>query len=197
VSRNKCEECRRPQEICLCPWVETVSNDFPLLVLRHKSEAKESLNTAALLELCLKSFMMIDGEVFEPDIIPEDCSPIILFPSEGAQPLESLIDQGVPDNALFILIDGTWKKARKILYMNPWLTELPAILLPPVKSRYILRKKHDDGSSTLEAAAALMSSLDNDAEKYRPLYALLDRMQQFQIERMPPGLFEKHFQDRL
>ncbi|HMW46854.1 MAG TPA: tRNA-uridine aminocarboxypropyltransferase, partial [Cellvibrionaceae bacterium] len=63
-----------------------------------------------------------------------------------------------------ILLDGTWKQARKMFNRTAWLAGLPSVRLPLSASRYALRKAAHDGClSTAEAAIGLLDCLDMPA----------------------------------
>ena len=198
MKRRKCEKCGRAQKVCLCSWLTEIDNRHAVLVLRHKSEVKHALNTVEILKNCLTNITVLDGEVFDEEkcLLP-GFIPILLFPGEDAQKLEELPGQNEKVRYLFIVIDGTWKKARKIIYLNSFLQKLPKVELTLDKSRYILRKKAPEGFSTLEAVAGLLGQLEGDEEKFKPLYKALDQMMQFQIEAMGKEVFERHFSGRL
>ena len=83
-----------------------------------------------------------------------------------------------------------------MLYLNPWLDDLPKVSLPSMKSSYILRKKSPEGFSTLEAVVGLLCHSDPVKDKYSPLLAAMNQMMQFQIDRMGEEIFQKHFGSR-
>jgi DTW domain-containing protein YfiP len=70
-----------------------------------------------------------------------------------------------------IVLDGTWRKSRKMLYLNPLLQKLPRLPLrdtPP--SQYRIRKAHKpDQLSTLEATCYALMQLEGNNEKYTAL----------------------------
>jgi DTW domain-containing protein len=72
-----------------------------------------------------------------------------------------------------VVLDGTWRKSRKMLHRNPLLQGLPRLSLtdaPP--SGYAIRKAHNPGQlSTLEATCAALVRLEKDAERFEPLLA--------------------------
>jgi DTW domain-containing protein YfiP len=74
------------------------------------------------------------------------------------------------------VLDGTWRKSRKMLYLNPLLQQLPRLPLrntPP--SHYLIRKAHaPDQLSTLEASCYALMQLENDRARYHPLIAAFD-----------------------
>lgn len=83
-----------------------------------------------------------------------------------------------------IVLDGTWKKARKILYLNPVLASLPRLAMTAEwTSNYQIRKqKNAQSFSTIEAVGLALSQLEQDSVKYQPLFSLLEALNQ-QFER--------------
>ena len=81
-----------------------------------------------------------------------------------------------PAQLRLVVLDGTWRKSRKMLYANPLLQALPRIglqNLPP--SRYAMRKAHrPDQLSTLEATCAALAQLEGNAEKFQPVLNAFD-----------------------
>lgn len=70
-----------------------------------------------------------------------------------------------------VVLDGTWRKSRKMLHRNPLLVALPRLSLPdPAPSRYQIRKAHRPQQlSTLEAARHALVHLEGNAEGFEPL----------------------------
>jgi DTW domain-containing protein YfiP len=58
-----------------------------------------------------------------------------------------------PARVQLVVLDGTWRKSRKMLHLNPLLRRLPRLSLEDVPaSNYLIRKAHKVGQlSTLEA----------------------------------------------
>jgi len=82
------------------------------------------------------------------------------------------------------VLDGTWRKSRKMLYCNPLLQRLPRLPLQglPV-SRYRIRKAHRANQlSTLEATCAALTHLERDPERFAPLLAAFDGFVAQQLE---------------
>ena len=75
-----------------------------------------------------------------------------------------------------VVLDGTWRKSRKMLQRNPLLQALPRLSLQPLApSRYSVRKAHQPHQrSTLEAACAALAQLESDSDKFSPLLAAFD-----------------------
>lgn len=75
-----------------------------------------------------------------------------------------------------IVLDGTWRKSRKMLARNPLLQRLPRLALHnPPTSHYTIRKAHRlDQLSTFEASCLGLMQLENDIAKYQPLLSAFE-----------------------
>jgi len=164
-----------------------------VLILQHFSEANHALNTARLAVLGLCNAELRVGERFEDDCDAARPS-YLLFPGEDAIPLGSLADAAQP--VRLIVPDGTWRKARKILHVNPWLAELPRVALPEgLSSRYRLRKAPMPGAlSTIEAIVTALNLLESPSrfdELLRPFDALIEG----QIDAMGREVYQRNHAD--
>ena len=106
-----------------------------------------ALNTARLAALGLNNAELIVGEVFEdlPRLLNQPgYQARLLFPADDAQPLQAYAPSDEP--LLLVVPDGTWRKARKLLHLNPLLAALPRVTLAEGGvSRYRLRKAPGPG----------------------------------------------------
>lgn len=142
MSRPQCSRCLRPITHCLCPLIPSLDSRTRVLLLQHPSEVNHALNTARLAALGLNNAQLVVGEVFE-DLAtllnPPGYQARLLFPAEDAQPLQGYTPGDQP--LLLVVPDGTWRKARKLLHLNPLLSALPRVTLAEGGvSRYRLRK---------------------------------------------------------
>lgn len=71
-------------------------------------------------------------------------------------------------NILLIIIDGTWRKSRKILCENPYLQTLSRLILEELPAgQYNIRKaRNPHQRSTMEAASAALAQLEGDKAKF-------------------------------
>ncbi len=204
LKRETCPNCERPQAVCLCPYLTKIENDYPVCILRHKSEKKHALNTVQILEKSLTDIVVFDGENFDEhaefqQFLSDNCDKqfYMLYPDENAVQVEALKKEN-PKDLAFIILDGTWRKTRLIKYLTRSLDDIPAAALPmDVKSQYILRKGPEGGVSTLEATAILLQQLEGNSAKYQPLYDAFKQMIDMQIERMGRETFEKNYRVRI
>lgn len=81
-----------------------------------------------------------------------------------------------PSQLRLIVLDGTWRKSRKMLCLNPALQQLPRLSLAPLQaSRYLIRQAHRPGQlSTLEATCAALAQLETKGDQFEPLLKAFD-----------------------
>lgn len=81
-----------------------------------------------------------------------------------------------PSQLRLIVLDGTWRKSRKMLYLNPLLQRLPRLPLRDMPaSHYLIRKAHrPDHLSTLGATCAALTQLEGSVEQFQPLLTAFD-----------------------
>jgi len=195
MPRPRCERCQRPLDHCLCALIPSLDSRTRVVLLQHPSESTHALNTARLAALGLVNAELRVGEVFEDlgELLNRPgYRPVLLFPGEVAQVLTAYGD--VDDTPLLLIVpDGTWRKARKLLYLNPLLDALPKVTLAQVTpSRYRLRKAPEPGAlSTLEAVVQALNVLEQPAcfdALLRPFEALIEG----QIRAMGVETFERN-----
>jgi DTW domain-containing protein YfiP len=178
----------------LCALIPQLDSRTRVLILQHPSEVNHALNTARLAALGLINAQLVVGEVFE-DLSSRVNVPgyqaHLLFPGEGAKPAATMNASGLP--ILLVVPDGTWRKARKLLHLNPLLATLPRLMLdnaPP--SRYRLRKAPGpDALSTLEAIVHTLQALEPD-RSFDPLLRPFDALIEGQIEAMGLDTFQRN-----
>ncbi len=194
MSRSRCERCLRPTGHCLCPLIPQLSSRTRVLVLQHPSEANHALNTARLAALGLNNAELKVGEVFEDLAQLLECPGYqarLLFPADDAQPLQAYAPSQEP--MLLVVPDGTWRKARKLLHLNPLLAALPRVTLEaaPV-SRYRLRKAPGPGAlSTLEAIVEALQALEAPTS-FEPLLRPFDALIEGQIAAMGTETYQRN-----
>ncbi|QRY78835.1 DTW domain-containing protein [Pseudomonas sp. PDNC002] len=178
MSRARCPRCERPLKHCLCGLIPHVDNRTRVLILQHPSEVGHALNTARLAVLGLANAELKVGEDFSGlELAAWDAW--LLFPGESALGLVEVAARPVDKPRLLVVPDGTWRKARKLLHLNPSLAALPRVVLPEgLTSRYRLRKAPAEGAlSTIEAVVHALDVLDapqSHADLLRPFDALIE-----------------------
>lgn len=199
AKRSLCEHCLKASTACICHTIKSIDNVHHLHILQHPSEEKKAIGTARILKLSLSKVQLSIGEVFDADDFDLNNS-YLLFPSDDALPAEQLTEKGkINVNSTFILLDGSWKKAYKLLMSNPFLQALPKLSINvDAKSNYRLRKSpREDGLSTVEAGYYLLSQLEHDSDKFVPLLKSFEYMIDYQIAQIPPEIYQSHYLDKL
>ena len=196
--RPSCLHCLRPQNACICQWVRPTAHEAEVLILQHPLEVNEAKGTARLLHMSLSRSRLVTGETFadaqlhallndpfdgkkQPEAV---CRSVLLYPEAAqdtaagiapAPPLDPAWLQE-PARLRLVLLDGTWRKSRKMLHLNPLLQQLPRLALAQLPaSRYRIRKARQlHQLSTLEACCAALAQLENDAQRFDPLLNAFD-----------------------
>ena len=184
LKRAVCERCLRAQSACICRWITPVQAQAHLLILHHPLEVGNAKNSARLLHLCVSGSAMATGEAFETGELDsllhaDGRTPVLLYPAtpdDAGLPAPPPIP-ALPVEALrLVLLDATWRKSRKMLYLNPALQRLPRLGLTDVApSNYRIRKAHAPHQlSSLEAAAQALGQLENAPGCFGPLLDAFD-----------------------
>ncbi|WP_426133872.1 tRNA-uridine aminocarboxypropyltransferase [Pseudomonas sp. PWP3-1b2] len=194
MPRPQCSRCLRPVSHCLCPLIPNLDSRTRVLLLQHPSEVNHALNTARLAALGLKNAQLVVGEVFDDLqtlLNPPGYQPRLLFPADDAQPLNAYAASEEP--LLLVVPDGTWRKARKLLHLNPLLAALPRVTLAAgAVSRYRLRKAPGPGAlSTVEAIVQALQVLEAPAS-FEPLLRPFEALIEGQIAAMGEEVFAKN-----
>ena len=183
TSRPRCPACLRPHSACICRWVTPVAHRTEVLILQHPLEVHEAKGTARLLHLSLPHSRMVTGERFDASALqPLLTAPfgatdaataprhtLLLYPEAPQDatlgiatppPLNPAWLQS-PERLRLVVLDGTWRKSRKMLYLNPLLQALPRLPLVDLPaSQYRIRKAQQAHQlSSFEASVAALVQL--------------------------------------
>lgn len=196
--RTTCPTCLRAQSACICQWVRPLAHRVEVVVLQHPLEVANAKGSARLLCLSLPHSRLVTGEAFsEPQlqdlltgplqvhaVARRQPYPVLLYPDTPHDlarglPASPMLAPDVlrdPSQLRLIVLDGTWRKSRKMLYLNPLLQQLPRLALRDMPaSHYLIRKAHrPDQLSTLEATCAALMQLEGSVEPFAPLLTAFD-----------------------
>ncbi len=179
-------------------------------MLQHPLEVDNAKGSARLLCLSLANSQMVTGEVFDAGQLQVLLSaprskhgmgetvktPVLLYPptpdDTALQQAAPSLDRDLladPAQLRLVVLDGTWRKSRKMLYLNPLLQALPRLSLRDTPAAYHqIRKAHrPDQLSTLEATCAALAQLENNVERFAPLLTGFNRFvaQQLAYRKQP------------
>jgi DTW domain-containing protein YfiP len=184
-----CATCQRPLSGCVCRWITPVPSAVELLILQHPLEVANVKGSARLLHLSAPGCVLVAGEQFSEDALGAlltggERMPLLLYPETPGDQSLGMPAPPLPDPALLalpsrlrlVVLDGTWRKSRKMLYLNPALQRLPRLALTQMPaSHYRIRKAHaPDQLSTLEAACYALMQLEGEQAACQPLLDAFD-----------------------
>lgn len=174
--RPNCAICLRPKITCICHLITKVDTAIEVLILQHPLEVTETKGTARLLHLCLPNSQLLTGEVFDEAQLVSSKQSILLYPitpedySLGIARPPALDFNSIKDlgNIRLIIIDGTWRKSRKILCENPYLQSLPRLVLNDLPAgKYTIRKARKPHQlSTMESTCTALSQIELHTQKF-------------------------------
>lgn len=190
MPRAQCPRCLRPLANCLCPLITQLPSRTRVLILQHPLEARHALNTARLAALGLANSELRCAEHFddlESVLNDPQWHSCLLFPGQLSQAVGEFAAAHADRPVQLVVPDGTWRKVRKLLYLNPQLRALPQVTLASLTpSRYRLRKAPMAGAlSTLEAVVQALNELEG-AGCFNPLLRPFEAMIEGQIAAMGP-----------
>ncbi|MBC7711712.1 MAG: DTW domain-containing protein [Rhizobacter sp.] len=199
--RAFCPDCEFLKSRCLCDTLKSVPNKIHLIVLQHPTESKHPLNTVRIMNKSFKKMTVMTGEDFTSDLklntilCDQNNECALLYPGEEAKVLDKSFSQ--KELTHLILIDGTWRKAKKIFMLSKNLQTLPSLKLAPTEhSDYRIRKSPTDSAlSTLEATIEALHFLEPDLDTTAATKSF-QKMIDFQIKKMGREVYQTNYLDK-
>jgi len=179
-----CPRCGKPRALCICADIAPIDNRIELLILQHPQEQDRSLGTAKLTVLHFKKALLKISlswpslsRILDRPVDPQRWVILYLGSLKAAEiapgrdvvavnrkgEAESDQEEALRHIEGVILLDGTWSQAKALWWRNPWMLRCQRIVLNPARpSRYgkLRREPRRDGLATIEAAAMLLSRLE-------------------------------------
>ncbi len=166
-----CRHCYFAPHLCVCDLIRPVASRTRFVVVQHASELPRQSNTGRWVHRALtNSALYIHGESRQdrehdsaaPTIAPLDpTTSFILFPLAGAATADRQPEATAGRGPLtYVLLDGTWGQARRMLARVPGLIDLQHVALPASEPppRWQGRRARDRNHfCTLEAASRVLS----------------------------------------
>jgi len=172
----RCELCRLAKQFCICELAPKVDSQAGFLLLMYDTEVLKPSNTGKLIaDLIPDSFAFLWSRTeVNPEIIAllEDpiWQPMIVFPKAYVGEEREIFDNKITltsgKRPLFIMLDGSWREAKKMFRRSPYLQHLPVVSFTPkvpeneeeISSRYQIRLAANNTElATAEVAAQILS----------------------------------------
>lgn len=195
-----CPRCGKPAPLCVCAGIAPIDNRIEIVILQHPQEQDAALGTARLTVLHFRraslriglswpSLGKLLGRSAEPrrwavlylgSAKPAELAPgreIVLVDRKG-KPLADQ-DRLLTELDGVVILDGSWSQAKALWWRNPWMLKCRRVVLAPhFPSHYgkLRREPRREGLSTIEAAALLVSRLEEKPDIGRALLASFDRL---------------------
>ena len=183
LARCRCEQGERFDPEALAGWLAATPAGGAVRSLLLFPQAFPEAFSKEFPQALPHSFPQVPGQAGGRDAfeMPADAAPGPAVPPEPLEP--TTIGEWQ-----LVLIDATWRKARKMLALNPLLQALPRWglrALPP--SRYAIRKaQRPEQRSTLEAACLGLGQLEREPARYDALLSAFDGWVAQCAARTPP-----------
>ncbi|QOL25308.1 DTW domain-containing protein [Thalassotalea sp. LPB0316] len=171
---KRCLYCQVAKVNCICGLKVNHSANAGFVLLLHDKEILKPSNTGRLINDVCDDFFPFIWSRTEPDQVLLDLLsdpswyPMVVFPAQYAQAnqqvITSKVELAAQQRPLFILLDGSWREARRMFRKSPYLSGLPLVTLPETQgtdstdSRFALRSAQiDNHLATAEVAAKVLA----------------------------------------
>lgn len=191
-----CNQCGFPEKICICRIQPKLASRNKFVIIMHSEEIGRPTNTGRL----IKNAFPNNTEVFywhrttvshklKKTLKNNDYHKILVFPPDKEEYGHRAVSRDMVKKAskdksiMFIILDGTWKEARKILRKSPYLEDIQMLDLDiDFKTEYYLRRNKDLGHiCTAEVAIELLKLVgesENANELHKYFQSFLSRYDQ-------------------
>ncbi|MAW07829.1 MAG: hypothetical protein CME61_06045 [Halobacteriovoraceae bacterium] len=171
VPENRCPKCYSMLVSCFCDQLTKVNSELSWSLIMYKKEYLLSSNTGRLALNTLPNCQLYlrglpNKKIPWEHIFNSKKKFYFLFPSEDA--IEPSQIEHKPRDIHFIVPDGSWNQAKKVLKREPALRNIQCVKLPDRKyiSNYHCRKQpRENFLCTYESMGIVIKELEGDKEK--------------------------------
>ena len=166
---SHCADCLLRRDLCICQQAPRLQSSLSLLLLTHPAEPGKISNTGKLLLRalpgCRRLLWQRQLAAEQLQVATRDQRACLLYPAAGEEGSTPGVAWSSTDHSCFVLLDGTWQQAAKMLRQCGWLQQLPRLALAPPPSQFSLRRNQQAGSvSTVETAIELLRQRGDTAD---------------------------------
>lgn len=183
---KRCELCQMAEVNCICMLRRTSNATSAFLLIMHDAEVLKPSNTARLIADVVPETYAFQWSRTEPDpdmlalILDKRYQPIVIFPKQYADEQHLVYENELPNKLvkekvpLFIMLDGSWREAKKMFRKSPYLRHLPmlsiAIDVPQQQlenGQYVRESNVDNQLATAQVAAYILGiNGENNAQNH-------------------------------
>lgn len=165
-----CFRCFLRHAWCLCHRIPTIKTQVEYVIVRHFKEMYKTTNSARLAHMALANSTMVEfgiwGYDFDHSVLAGD-HVYLLFPSvDGSSglylPEEDKVLQEYPRPDKLVILDGSWRQARRMTRRIKELRSLPHLTLSPAPedTKRIRKPPHVWKMATIEAIARAVEEFE-------------------------------------
>lgn len=175
---KRCELCRLSIDYCICDHVPKTSSDVGFLLLMYDTEVLKPSNTGRLIaDLIPDTYAFLWSRTQENqqllDLLDDQqWQPYVVFPKQYADSerkvYTSAVHVPIGKKPLLIMLDGSWREAKKMFRKSPYLERFPMIsidldMFEGDKSRYQIRNAAISNQlATAEVAARVLAMVGEE-----------------------------------
>jgi hypothetical protein len=186
---ERCEQCRVSITYCICSLKPSTKSNAGFVLLMYDTEILKPSNTGRLIAdiipdtfAYLWSRTTVNVKLIELLNDPQ-WQPFVVFPSQYADESQQVFQDVLPSfndkKPLFIMLDGSWREAKKMFKKSPYLAGFPVFSFTPsnvdeinengenIVSRYQIRKAVINNQlATAEVAARVLAIVGENKNYY-------------------------------
>lgn len=165
---KRCQRCLLGVHACICPWRRQMVINIDIVLLMHRDEVFKPTNSGRLIaDVFPGNTYVFEWSRTQPAdallaLLADPARyPVVVFPPDdqsdrGVHTRKPHLEEG--QKLTLVLLDGTWKQARKMYKTSHWLQAFPLMVLAETRvAQYSVRQAAAAGQlSTAEAVAALL-----------------------------------------
>jgi len=169
---NRCQLCQCAMEYCICHLRPKTQSQVGFVLLMHDIEVLKPSNTGRLIaDIITDTFAFlwqrtnVEKKLIEL-LSDKKWQPIVIFPEHYVDDDTEVFVDNLPSNylsqnvkrPLFILLDGSWREAKKMFRKSPYLKGLPVLSISinrmkNVSDSYIRQASEKHQFATAQVAA--------------------------------------------
>ncbi|CSC46935.1 cytoplasmic protein [Vibrio cholerae] len=157
----------------MCAHQPDIESQVAVLLIVSENEVFKPSNTGRLIADTVKETYVYQWSRTEPN--PEMLAllsnpayyPVLIFPAETEEDktrvLSPIPTEFAGKKPLLVLIDGSWREAKRIFRKSPYLASLPLVSVEPERlSQYIMRKSENEQHLATAEVASLVLDMFGD-----------------------------------
>lgn len=171
---KRCEKCRIGLSHCICELTPKRVSNAGFLLLMYDTEILKPSNTGKLIaDVVPDTFAFLWSRTEKNQALldvlnDEQWQPFVVFPEQYAEPEREVINKNITvdegKRPLFIMLDGSWREAKKMFRKSTYLNDFPVVSFNPditqnkaITSRYQIRQANVTNQfATAEVAARIL-----------------------------------------